>query len=149
MPQDRHLRRLRFSGETLQTADALARERTDRFRDLRECRGNRVVLPRIDANHARGLRRAIAADERPAERDRDLPENLAHAAPADRALHAIETLGDFDLAREHRKQSSLFAFVNRVLSHGELDIRGPACQVLELFRRQRGDERNGGEFFGR
>ena len=105
-------------------------------------------MPGLQSNDARGLRGAIAADERPAERDRDFPENLARDAPADRALDAVEPLGDFDLARDHGEQCALFTLVYRVLSDCKVDVRGSARQMLELLRRQVREERNGCEFFG-
>ena len=147
MPDDRHLRLGRLGGETLKTADSLARECADRFRQLRRGCGDRVILLRIHSNDARGFRRAIAADERPAEGERNFAEDLARGAPADRALDAIDPLGYLDLARDHRKEGTLFAFVNRILARGELHVRGSLRKVLELDDRQLREDRYARKFF--
>ena len=145
MSEDRRLRLLRLGGKTLQSADALPRERAHGVRDGRPGRREGVVLRQLDANHARRFGSAVAADEGAAESDGHLAEDLAAGALADRALDAVESLGDFDVALEHDEQGTLLALVHRVLACRELDIGGLADDAREFAPRQGGEQRNAGK----
>lgn len=142
MPEDRRPGLRRLGGEALQPADALGRERAEPLRDLRRRGGDGVVVPGLQAHHPRRFRRAKAPEEHAAEHDRDLAEDLARAAPADRALHAVDQLGDLDLPGEHHEERALLARVDRVLSGVEMDVRGVLRDACKLGGRQPQEERN-------
>ena len=130
--EDRDLRPWAPARDALQAADALARERADLFGDLGRRRGDGVVMLRLDAHDARRLGGAIAAGKRRREGQRHLAEDRAGQAPAERALDAVELLHHLELAREHREERALAAFVNRELAGARgMSARGPH-QALEL-----------------
>jgi len=93
----------RLGLEALHAADALARQLSDLEGNLGRCRRDGVILPDIHAHDARGLRRPIASVKRRAEGDRQLAENDAGEAPAQRALDAVEQSDHLDLAGENRE----------------------------------------------
>ena len=106
-------------------------------------------MARLYTHHARGLRGAVAARKRRAERDRHFTEILRRRTPADRALDAVDHFGNLDLPREHDIDRALVTLVHRVLSGGEMDVRGRLRQALEFGLLQPREQRDRGKLVDR
>ena len=76
-------------------------------RDFLRYSRNGVVLLNIHAHHAGRLRGAISARKWGAKRNRDLAENSAGDAPAERAFNPVDRLDHLNLAAEDGKERAL------------------------------------------
>ena len=94
--------------------------------------GEHVVVPGLDLHHARRLRRSEAAGERRAERDRHLAEDRAGQPLTEHALDPVHDLDGLDPAFEHGEQRALLAFVHRVFTGRQADIRAAPRQALAV-----------------
>ena len=83
--------------------------------------------------------------QRRAECHRDLASELAWAPDADHLLAAVHQLGQLGLALDHDRQEPGFALVGHVFPGDEVDVLNGAGKVLQLFLRERREERNRGQ----
>ena len=145
LADDDRARRRRLRGEALeaaQPAHPVRGKAPDLPRDVRCRRRERVVVVRVDPHDARRLGGAEADGEHGAQRDRDLAEDLAGMADADRPRDPVDVLDRLDLAGEHREQRALAALVGGVLAGSEADVRRHARQLLALRGIQAREERD-------
>ena len=100
-------RRRWLRGDARQPARAahpVACERPDGLDEPRLLGGDRVVVVRLDAHHARRLRCTESDREHGAERDRHLAEEVAGVALADDARDAVDELDRLDAALEQGEE---------------------------------------------
>jgi hypothetical protein len=147
MAEDDRPRLRHLGGQVLEAADALARQLADPASHVRPRRGQGVVLRGGHAHHARRLRGAVVAHERSPQRQRDLAEDLAGRAPADRLLDAVELLRHLDLAGDDGEQRALLALVDHVLAGGEVDVGRPLRQLIQLGGGQGREDRDARQLF--
>ena len=139
---DRHARRGRLGGDALEPSHPLARQRAHLERDVLRDRRDRVVLLRIDPDHARRLHGTVSAGKRRPEGHRHLAEDRARKPQAEPAFDPVDRLHDLDLAGEHGKQRALAAFGNRELARTEVEVGGRARESFQLGGRQPGEQGN-------
>ena len=149
LADDRHLGVRRLRGESLQSAEPLARQRADHDRDLGCSRGNLVVLPGVEAHDSRGLGSAEAPGKRCPEGDGYLAEDGARKPPPDVLLPALHPLGDLNLPGNHREERPLLALVHRVLAGAQMDIGGGLRDPLAVGVNEAGEQRDRGDVVGR
>ena len=106
-----------------------------------------MVVARLEAHDARGLRGAEPDGEDRAERDRHLAEGVARLPLADDALDPVDELDRLDPALQHGEQRALGALVRRVLARHEGDVRGQPRELLDLRGRKPGEERDLADLF--
>ncbi len=133
----------RLGRDALQSADALAGERTHLHRDLRRRRRHGVVLLGIHAKDARRFCRAVSADEAGPERDGHLAENGARRTPAERSFDAIEQLDHLDLAAQDRVERPVSTFMHGKFPGAQMQVSGRFREALELGNSKRREQRNG------
>ena len=133
----------RFGRDALQPAYAFARELPDLHRNSRRYGGDGVVLLRIDAHDARGLRCAIAADERRAEDHRHFAEDAARSAPTQAPFDAVDHPDDLDLPGEHRIKRAISSLGDSELPGAQMHVCRCLRQSLEFGIRECGEQGNG------
>ena len=152
LPDDDRARRRRLGREPLQAARAghpQARERADRLGDDRIRGRDRVVVGRLDPQHARGDGGAEADREDGPEHDRHLAEDVARQPLADDPVDPVDRLDGLDPALEHREQRALVPGVGRVLARHETDVGRDPRETLVLVRAEHGEDLDPGDLLGR
>jgi hypothetical protein len=91
-----------------------------------------VVLRRLDPNDARWLGRAEPERKHRSERDRDLPDGIAHAPSTDDALDPVGMRDGLQATLEHDEQRAVVALVDRVLARHEAEVRRRRRESLAL-----------------
>ena len=112
---DRDLRGGRLRGESLQSAEPLARQRADRESDLGCRRGDHVVLPGVEAQDSCGLGGAEVPETLP-RGDGHLRRRWCPEAATRWSSPALHPLGDLDLPGDHREERPLLTLVHRVFA---------------------------------
>jgi hypothetical protein len=138
-------RRRRLGGDPLQspgTRDPVRGEPPDLFGDVGLEGRDRVVVVRLDSQHAGRLGRAEADGEERPQRDRHLAEDVADRALADDARDSIDELDRLDPALEHREERAFASLVGRVLPGCESDVRRRAGEPLPIRLGQGGEDRD-------
>ena len=133
LPDHDRPRRRRLRGEPLQPpcpGHPVARERADRLGDDRIHRRDRVVLGRLDPQHARLDGGAETNREDGSEHDRNLAEHVARQPLPDDPHRPVDRLHRFDPAFEHGEQRAILALVRRVLARHQAHVRRRARQTL-------------------
>ena len=114
------------------------------LRDLRHVRGERVVVAGVEAEHPRRFERPGADLELDAEDQRYLAVHHTGAAFADLALDPVDQLDDLDPAGDDDEEGGVLALMHGVLARLEADVGGLTCDLVELGRRERREQRYGG-----
>ena len=141
--EHRGLERLR--GGVSEHLQALQRGGTDRCGDLGGHGGERVEHLDGHLQHARRLDGPHAGGQRRTERHRDLASELPWEPDADHLLDVVHQLRQLGLPLDHDRQEPAFALVGHVLPGDEVDVLNGAGKVLQLFLRERREERNRGQ----
>ncbi len=135
LPDHDRARRRRVGGEPLQPpcpGHPVARKGADRLGDDRIHRCDRVVLGRLDPEHARLDGGAETNREDCSEHDRNLPEDIAGQTLPDHPRRPVDHLHRFDPAFEHGEQGAILPLVRGVLARHQAHVRRRAGKTPVL-----------------
>ena len=132
VPHHHDLRLRRLGGDPLQAAEALGGELADPGLELGRGGGQRVVLPRLHAQHAAGLERPRRRLHLGAEDHRHLAIDRPRRAGADDPLRPVHRLRKLDPPRDHHEERAGVALVHQELALREMDVRRRAGDPRQL-----------------
>ena len=145
-------RRRRFRRDALQpsgAAHAVRGQLAHLTAHVRRDGGHRVVVARLDAHHARLLRRAEPDREHRPQRDRHLAEDVARAPLADDPVQAVDRLDRLDAAVDQGEEGTLVTLLRRELARQQRDVRRHAREPLASGRIELGEDRDTRYLIGR
>jgi len=140
---------VRLRRKLLQAPDAIVGESVHRPHKLRRRSGELIIEALVRLQDTRRLGSAKARLKLRAENQGNLAKKIAGGAHSKLAFDAIDELDDLDCPLDHDEQSRRLAFIDRVLSGIQMDVRSRSRDIRQSDRRKRGKDRNHGKFVWR